>query len=188
MSAETTVVPFTKSREVSVLSLPGSVTETSLTLPDGLTYDEWEEVGKRLRGAEKAVRWWIGDWLAYGERTYGETYKQATAVTGYTTDDLRTMASISARIPPCDRSHNLSWSHHREVVALESPDERERWLKKAEENKWSKRDLHAQMALTRERPEPAEEHAPTCSRCGQPCRPCEIEIMKSGKGRKAKKS
>lgn len=28
-------------------------------------------------------RWWIGDWLAFGERVYGETYSQAVEATGH---------------------------------------------------------------------------------------------------------
>ena len=54
-----------------VLSLPGEITETGLTLPENLPYDEWREIGRQLQRAERSLMWWIGDWWAYGEHTYG---------------------------------------------------------------------------------------------------------------------
>jgi hypothetical protein len=186
----TNVVTLAAHRESPVLALPGDVTETTLVLPDGLTFDEWEDVGKRLRQAEKSVRWWIGDWLAYGERTYGETYTRAAEVTGYTVGDLRNMVAVSTAIDPSHRCDALTWSHHREVASLE-PEEQVRWLDKAQTEGWSKRELHEQSRLSRpaaeEPPETPPTHAPKCSRCGHACPVCEIDMLGSGKKKRGKR-
>lgn len=68
------------------------------------------------------------------ERVYGETYAQAIEATGRTHGDLRSMVSVSTRIPPVKRLTTLSWSHHAEVANLE-PAEQTRWLEKAESEK-----------------------------------------------------
>jgi hypothetical protein len=43
-----------------------------LLLRPGMDFAEWESLGHTLGRMEKAVQWWIGDWLNYGEREYGE--------------------------------------------------------------------------------------------------------------------
>lgn len=48
------------------LQLPGMFTPTGLNLPDDLSYNDWFEVGKFIARAHRAVAWWIGDWLLYG--------------------------------------------------------------------------------------------------------------------------
>ena len=36
-----------------------------------------------LARIERGCPWWIGDWMAFGERTYGEKHAQAISPTGY---------------------------------------------------------------------------------------------------------
>ena len=64
------------------LVLPGAISATALDLPHGLTYEKWAEVGAQLGQIERAVRWWVGDWLCYGELSYGEEYVQAAEAKG----------------------------------------------------------------------------------------------------------
>lgn len=51
-------------------------TKTSLTIDPDTTYDSWEGIGEQLNQIEGAIQWWIGDWLNFGERKYGEMYAQ----------------------------------------------------------------------------------------------------------------
>lgn len=179
MSAEVTPIR----RQATSITIPGDLSETGLVLPEGLSFDEWETIGKKLQRVEKSVRWWIGDWLAYGERVYGETYAQAIEATGYSVGDLQNMVYVASGIEPSQRCENLSWSHHREVAAL-SPPEQTRWLDKAEAESWSTRELREQMVLTRDHA-PSAERIPKCNKCGTACRVCEIEILgRQKKGRK----
>lgn len=126
------------------LALPGTVTETSLQLRDGLTFDEWEATGSKLGQFQRAAAWWIGDWLNYGERCYGETYAQGIEVTGLEYSTLQSFVWVSSRVEMLRRRNNLSWSHHREVAALE-PDEQDEWLTRAETGDWSKAELRRQL-------------------------------------------
>jgi hypothetical protein len=71
----------------------------------------------------RACQWWIGDWLNYGERAYGEKYAQGMAATGYELQTLTNMAWVAARVEISRRREILSWSHHAEVAALESDEQ-----------------------------------------------------------------
>ena len=79
-------------------------------------------VGRRLAGLR-------------GKR-YGETYAQAVEVTGYSSQTLRDSKWVSGQVEMSRRRDKLPWSHHREVVALDHPDQ-DRWLAEAEDQVWS---------------------------------------------------
>ena len=111
-----------------------------LILPDNLEYEAWEEIGKYLVNFEKCVKWWIGDWLAYGEMNYGETYKQAEKVTGLQYQTLARAKQVSSKVEFKRRRLNLSHAHHHEVAPL-SPGNQTRWLDKAEREGLSKSQL-----------------------------------------------
>lgn len=153
-------------------TLNGALTTTGMTLPEGLPFDRWSEIGQQLQTVERSVRWWIGDWLAYGERTYGETYAQAIEATGRSYSDLSDMAYVASNIAISERSENLSWSHHAAVAPLE-PEARRTWLTAAEENDWSTRELRDQIKNKKKNVAP---DFPACKRCGRECNWCRIEL------------
>lgn len=68
---------------------------------------------------EKSIQWWVGDWLRFGERKYGEMYSQMLDSTDYEYGSLANMKYIAERFESSLRSENLSWSHHKEVAPLE---------------------------------------------------------------------
>lgn len=144
------------------LALPGSVSETALQLPSKLSFDEWEGVGRTLGQIEKAVQWWIGDWLNYGERVYGERYAQAMDVTGLEYNTLATYAWVAREVETSRRREHLSFAHHREVAALEPP-KQESWLMEAEDSEWSRNRLRDEIKGRSNGSEP-DEVCPTCKR------------------------
>ncbi len=99
--------------------LPGVLTATSWRLPDGLSFDEWQVAGERIGRIVSGVQWWYGDYLAYGEIKYGETYAQAADITGYDPETLREMKWVSERVQSVVRTTDLSWTHHRVVAPLD---------------------------------------------------------------------
>lgn len=111
-----TTEPFAD--ETSVLR--GELSKTAFVIPDGLAFDEWAEMGHPLIVMAQASMWWIGDWLHYGERNYGETYTQAVEATGYNIKTLQNAMWVADRFPPEERREELSFSHHRAVASLES--------------------------------------------------------------------
>jgi 16S rRNA G966 N2-methylase RsmD len=128
---------------------------TTAQIPDGLSFDEWQSLGRTLGAMDRGVRWWIGAWIEYGETAYGSKYEQAAALTGLTVGDLRNIAWVHRQVPPSVRTDKLDWSHHLRVAALE-PDEQARYLGLAVEHGWSVKELRSEL----KRPRPSLVEAP----------------------------
>jgi N6-adenosine-specific RNA methylase IME4 len=126
------------------LAIPGKITPTSLELPDDLPYDRWLSLGETLKRMEKSVQWWIGDWLRFGERRYGEMYSQALEATDYSYQALNDMKWVANAVEPSLRQENLSWSHHKEIAALPTEQAQE-LLEKAETDRLSVRELRSEV-------------------------------------------
>lgn len=101
-------------------------------------FEVWEATFKRLRSAERAVQWWLGDALRFGESRYGEMYSQALEETDYSYQSLADAAWVAGKIETSRRRENLSFSHHKEIAAL-PPEEQDYWLDEAEPEEGSKR-------------------------------------------------
>lgn len=128
------------------LGLPGRVTPIGLELPDALTFDQWQAIGDSLQGVERSLMWWIGDWLRFGERRWGERYAQAIDTTGKSYGTLRNAASVATAFGDLSRRRDsLSWSHHAEVAAL-PVGAGDRLLRLAEDEGWSRKDLRQRVS------------------------------------------
>jgi hypothetical protein len=153
-------------------------TPNALVIPDGLGFEAWEQVGGTLSIMERGHQWWIGDWLNYGERQYGEKYAQGVQETGRRRQTLANLAWVAGRIEVSRRRDNLSWSHHEAVTALEREDQ-DRLLDDAERKQWSRQELReAVQALKkavppapsestragRSEPDPADDGEPAAER------------------------
>jgi hypothetical protein len=151
--------------QTNVLELPGIVTETSLDLPQDMTYDEWEQVGKTLGRQRAAWKWWVGDWLNFGERTYGEMYAQGMEATGLDYGQLNNIAWVARSVSSSRRREQLSWSHHYEVAKLE-PDDQEMLLDQALLGEWKRERLREAIKFVKgELPEPVA----STDKCGCHC-------------------
>ena len=125
----------------SIIELPGcKLSRIGLVFDNQVTYEQWEDSGRRLRMVEGSVLWWIGDWLNFGERKWGEMYSQALDETDYDAGTLRNAKYVSSRVDLSRRRDNLSYSHHAEVASFEAK-EQEKWLAKAEQKDWGHREL-----------------------------------------------
>lgn len=116
----------------------------ALTLPEGLGFDRWQAIGRRIGDVADASTWWLADWASYGEGNYGEKYRHAIAVTGFGYQTLRNYAWVARRFDVSQRRDDLSFAHHAEVAAL-AEDEREAWLDRAQRENWSRNELRAQV-------------------------------------------
>jgi hypothetical protein len=125
-----------------------TVTSTSWMLEQVPTLPEWLEHGQRLGLVGRGVAWWIGDWLRFGNATYGERYDRASRVTGYDQQTLMNMVYVASRFESARRRERLSWSHHAEVAALDVGDQ-ERWLDLAERERMSVRSLRIEVSAAR---------------------------------------
>jgi len=108
------------------LELPGRCDECNLELPVGLSFQQWKKVGDDLikaRGVLESTAvslfWWIGDWLNFGERKYGETYTQAIELTGYSLSYLQTAKYVASRIDPVLRKQDVPINYYQAITPLD---------------------------------------------------------------------
>jgi hypothetical protein len=145
-------------RPQSLFDIPGcQFTPISLTLPEDLEYDHWERIGRQLQLADMAVQWWIGDWLNFGERKYGEKYAQAIEETGRAMQTLKNYAYVARQIETSRRRDVVDFSTHAEVASLE-PEDQERVLAKAAKEHQSRNTVRreAEKIKRAKKPKPNE--------------------------------
>lgn len=141
----------------------GQRSETALVLPDGLDYDDWLAAGQPLLAAGESLNWWLGDWLRYGERCYGAGPARSWAsLTGHSLGTLANVQTVAEAVPPERRRADLSWSHHREVAALD-PEAQTAWLNSAAEAGWSKDQLVQAMRATKAEAVAVDDHPTSTS-------------------------
>lgn len=108
-----------------------------------LTYDQWELLGRGITYFGDAWQWWVGDWINWGERVFGDDaaaavdgdirdrYQQAHRVTNLPPQTLQNIASVCRRVAKGRRrTPPLGFWIHQDVAALE-PDEQTEWLEEA---------------------------------------------------------
>jgi len=122
------------------LSKDGKVSPVGLTLPARLSFKQWQTAVAQLTLITKACMWWWGDVLNFGGRKWGEKYEWALEKGDYSFQPLRDAVWVSGRIELSRRRDKLTWSHHREVAALE-PTQQDAMLDRAERGGWSVQEL-----------------------------------------------
>ena len=129
-------------------------TSTSLSLPETLTFEQWEEIGAELANRARKLNWWIGDWWAAGHHRYGERARLAArGLFGKEFKTLANIASVCRAFEPSRRREHLSWSHHAEAAALSAP-AADMLLDLAERDRLSKAQVRAAVTTIRGGPVP----------------------------------
>jgi len=133
-------------RALATLTHGGRMTLTSLDLDDEkpLSFDRYEKIGGYLGAMNRACSWWLGDWLLYGEGTYGERFAQAITATGLHEETLRSRMFVCGQVPPSRRKATLRFSVHALVAKL-PPKQQSYWLDKTEKQNWTATELTAAM-------------------------------------------
>src|SRR3990167_7353402 len=72
------------------------------------TFEQWEEVGRFIKKAEGSVQLWLGDWINYGENTWGEKYSQALDQTELDYGTLRNTAYVASKVDLSLRNDKLN--------------------------------------------------------------------------------
>lgn len=107
-------------------------------------FDTFESIGRFLASAHDAARWWLADWLIFGEGAFGERFYQAADATGLSESTLTDYIRIGDRVPRTRRRSDLHFSHHREVAKLD-PEAQTYWLTRAAEQSYSTRELREEI-------------------------------------------
>ena len=111
---------------------PASTPTAPLHVRQGMTFRDWVTVGKRLASVSSASTWALGDWLLFGERTFGHRYRAALEVTNLDYQTLRNYAWVAGSFAPPRRRASLSFQHHAEVAAMADV-EQDIWLQRADQ-------------------------------------------------------
>jgi hypothetical protein len=136
--------------EITVLSSGKFVaTDSGLVVNGSPSFDEWMAYGKMLHRINRALQMVIGDWLNEGEKRYGETYAQATALwPDMQQDTLRDWKWVSAAVKKSLRKDNLHYSHYSAVAPL-PPDEQREWLALAVKDSLTSHDLRGRIKMAK---------------------------------------
>jgi hypothetical protein len=125
-------------QSIELIDIPHcKFTATGLELPAGLSFDQWERIGRQLQLFDRAARWWIGDWLVYGEHRWREKYAQAIQQTGKAEQTLMNYHFVAKSISSSRRREEVDFSTHAEVASLE-PEEQDKLLARAAGEKLSR--------------------------------------------------
>lgn len=131
-----------------VLDRSAGPRRNGLELPPRLPFETWQRIGQQISLISDCSRWWLGDWLIYGERQYPNRYRLAIEATSLDYQTLKNYAWIARRIPRSRRRDQLSLQHHAEVAAL-LPSEQEHWLQQAVDMGWTRRELRKRLRASR---------------------------------------
>lgn len=130
-------------------------TRVGLSLPDDLSFEDWQDYGERLFAMERGVMWAIGDWWRYGDQRYGERAAQALD-SRYAFGTLANAGYVAGSIETSRRREVLTFSHHQEVASLPTH-EQDYWLDEAERGEWTRNELRARIKRGMTNDEPEEE-------------------------------
>ncbi len=123
-----------------------NATGTALLLPDGLTWEQWEQLGPPVLTAASGAMWWAGDWYQYavthllerdeaGKATSASKARLRATIataTGVEYGALKHARQVAGKFPPVRRRTLLAFGHH-EAVATCSNEMAETLLDWAEE-------------------------------------------------------
>lgn len=141
-------MPPAKARSLAEYDVPGaSFNPSSLAVENGLTEKAWMELGRAISHVEASTRWWIGDWLLAGYRTFGKSVANdlAQQSTSYERTYLYATSYVAKRFPPERRVSSLSFYHH-EVLAPFPPETADALLALAVELGLTARQVRAEAA------------------------------------------
>jgi N6-adenosine-specific RNA methylase IME4 len=105
-------------------------TTTGLKAQGERSFEEWDAVGHFLRYIHTGAQFWIGDWLNYGEKKYGEKYTQALEHTGYELKTLENYAWIAKSVPDQNRKEKIPFGHYANGLAALSETEQAEWIER----------------------------------------------------------
>jgi hypothetical protein len=120
------------------------ITKVGLKITADLSFDDWSHAGHQLSNMLDSSSWCLGDWLVYGMRHYGDRYQQAIQATGLRYQTLRNYFWVANQFPLERRHHHLTFQHHAEVASL-PPSEQDSLLERAEQLRWTTKQLRAEV-------------------------------------------
>lgn len=141
--------PVQRRRPVDAVENRILTTPVGLAFPRDVTFESWEQAGRRISRIASSSAWYLGDWLVFGQDKYTDRYRRAVEAVGLDYQTLRNYAWIARKFEPSRRRPGLPFQHHAEVAAL-PPAEQDRWLDRAERESWSRTTLRRALREARD--------------------------------------
>lgn len=129
--------------QLELAAIDAHFTPIGLELREGLDMHDWAKIGTRLCRMDQVVKWWVGDWAAFGLRAYGKL-KEFSETNGINYQTLANLAWVSGSVEVSRRRESLPWTLHAEVAGLE-PAKQIEWLDKVESEKLPCSELRKQI-------------------------------------------
>lgn len=126
-----------------------TLTATSLTVRGRPTFEQHEDVGAFIQRAVKASKWWLADWLRYGESRadWAKVLSQAVDAGGMKEKTAMNMRAVAA-IDESRRRDDVEFALHETVASL-TPEKQVFWLEKAAQAGWNQRELRLNIRAAR---------------------------------------
>jgi len=113
-------------------------------------YETYEAVGLYLSKMYDASRWWLADWLLFGEGAFGDRFYQAAEVTGLSEATLADYLRVAENVPRSRRQERLRFTHHRCVAQRDiTPEQQEELLQGAVDEQLTVRQLADRVRVLR---------------------------------------
>lgn len=124
------------------------LTSVGLVIPnDGVSQETASRLLDMLLRLEGSIQWLLGDILAYGERTYGETYQEMAIAYGRESQTLRDWCWVARAFPNLSsRKDKLTFTHHKFLAHLDE-NGKVLWLDYTVAMSWSVAKMRAFLGL-----------------------------------------
>lgn len=108
-----------------------------LSLSSAMKFSEYYALGEKLAAIERLTPWYIGDFLVFGEKQFGEAdYVAAESLFKLSINTLKRYKQVAQAFPATRRREQLSLEHHKAVLSLPAFYQ-QRCLNKATDKDWS---------------------------------------------------
>lgn len=126
------------------------LTPVGFDMPDGVTPEEYWNLGELIFRMEGSIQWLIGDYAfnAKEDTPFGEAYRDLMERFNRSYSTISKYKHTVERIPFFRRRKKLEWSKHTEIAQAELTD-KQRWalLEECESNGWSVKNLREEIAI-----------------------------------------
>jgi len=129
-----------------------SVTKTSLVIDKSITEEEFVNIGNALGMMKEALMFWLGDWILFyrdnpsfvGDVPHSVERACYKVRFMYSDRTVKNAVWVCKHVEPSRRREKLKFGHH-QVVAPLPPDEQDKWLKAAEWNGFTVKELRNEI-------------------------------------------
>ena len=149
------------------LGLPNiALSRTSLAIKEGAKEEDYSQLEAWLDTVGGSLQWWWGDYLNHLATVRGVDYAEAKAASSYSPGVLRNASWVCRHVAVSRRHDALTFGHHQEVASL-SPTDQEIWLDRAEDEKWSVKQLRAEIRKSKAQVTNGPDQAPEDQRAAR---------------------